>query len=277
MTTTSIATEVDRRVPHAGRGAPGPGRRVVATRWPSRGVRPGPLAGIRLATLQALAKHWTNGYDWRKAEAKLNALPQFTTEIDGVAIHFIHIRSAHENTPCANSDPRLAGLGRRAARDRRSANGPDLPRRQRRGGVPPCPAVRSRVRLLGGADRARVVGWARRAGLARADAPPRLHALCRPGRGRRRRGHRRDGPRGARGVNRNPHEPVCAGARRHDAHGDRQGDTAANRIAGFRATGFGYFLEQATRPSNLVIVLAQRACCSPLPARGQRSARGAAR
>ena len=50
-----------------------------------------------MATLQALARYWTNEYDWRKAEAKLNALPQFTSEIDGVDIHFIHVRSSHEN------------------------------------------------------------------------------------------------------------------------------------------------------------------------------------
>ena len=57
-------------------------------------------------------------YDWRKAEAKLNALPQFTTEIDGVEIHFIHVKSAHENALAADHDPRLARLGHRAARDR---------------------------------------------------------------------------------------------------------------------------------------------------------------
>ena len=52
---------------------------------------------MQLTTLQALARYWTTDYDWRKAEAKLNALPQFTPRIDGVDIHFIHVRSAHEN------------------------------------------------------------------------------------------------------------------------------------------------------------------------------------
>ena len=52
---------------------------------------------MQLATLQALAEYWTTEYDWRRCEAKLNALPQFTTEIDGVQIHFIHVRSPHEN------------------------------------------------------------------------------------------------------------------------------------------------------------------------------------
>src|SRR6185312_2916323 len=52
--------------------------------------------GVQLATLQALAAYWTTDYDWRKCEAKLNALPQFTTEIDGLRIHFIHVKSEHE-------------------------------------------------------------------------------------------------------------------------------------------------------------------------------------
>src|SRR5207247_8277306 len=53
--------------------------------------------GVQLATIQELARYWESDYDWRKAEAKLNALPQFTTQIDGVEIHFIHVKSAHEN------------------------------------------------------------------------------------------------------------------------------------------------------------------------------------
>src|SRR5918995_1357250 len=53
--------------------------------------------GVQLATLQALSRYWTMDYDWRACEARLNALPQFTTEIDGVEIHFIHVRSQHEN------------------------------------------------------------------------------------------------------------------------------------------------------------------------------------
>jgi pimeloyl-ACP methyl ester carboxylesterase len=73
------------------------GRRIAATRWPSRELVPDRSQGVQLATTQELARYWTTGYDWRKAEAKLNALPQFTTEIDGVEIHFIHVRSQHEN------------------------------------------------------------------------------------------------------------------------------------------------------------------------------------
>jgi pimeloyl-ACP methyl ester carboxylesterase len=72
-------------------------RRVEATRWPSKELVADRSQGVQLATLQELARYWTTNYDWRKVEAKLNALPQFTTEIDGVAIHFIHVKSRHEN------------------------------------------------------------------------------------------------------------------------------------------------------------------------------------
>jgi pimeloyl-ACP methyl ester carboxylesterase len=72
-------------------------RRLVATRWPSRELVDDRSQGIQLQTLQALVRSWTSEYDWRACEARLNALPQFTTEIDGVRIHFIHVRSRHEN------------------------------------------------------------------------------------------------------------------------------------------------------------------------------------
>src|SRR5687768_13349022 len=72
-------------------------RRIQATRWPTKELVADRSQGVQLATLQALARYWTTDHDWRKAEAKLNALPQFTTEIDGVNIHFIHVKSQHEN------------------------------------------------------------------------------------------------------------------------------------------------------------------------------------
>src|SRR5215217_4159651 len=72
-------------------------RRIAATRWPSKELVEDRSQGVQLATIQALARYWQIDYDWRNAEAKLNALPQFTTEIDGVDIHFIHVRSQHED------------------------------------------------------------------------------------------------------------------------------------------------------------------------------------
>ena len=72
-------------------------RRIAATRWPSKELVDDRSQGVQLATMQELARYWTTEYDWRKCEARLNALPQFTTEIDGVDIHFIHVRSPHED------------------------------------------------------------------------------------------------------------------------------------------------------------------------------------
>jgi pimeloyl-ACP methyl ester carboxylesterase len=72
-------------------------RRIAATRWPEKETVPDQSQGLQLATMQKLARYWAKDYDWRKVEAKLNALPQFITEIDGLDIHFIHVRSKHEN------------------------------------------------------------------------------------------------------------------------------------------------------------------------------------
>src|SRR4029077_4349421 len=72
-------------------------RRIAATRLPSGELVTDRSQGVQLATIKELARFWETDYDWRKAEAKLNALPQFTTQIDGVDIHFIHVKSAHEN------------------------------------------------------------------------------------------------------------------------------------------------------------------------------------
>jgi pimeloyl-ACP methyl ester carboxylesterase len=71
-------------------------RRILATRWPTEELVDDRSQGVQLATIKALAGYWTDEYDWRKCEEKLNALPQFTTEIDGVDVHFIHVRSEHE-------------------------------------------------------------------------------------------------------------------------------------------------------------------------------------
>src|SRR3954452_18732688 len=72
-------------------------RRIAATRWPDRETVADQSQGVQLQKLQALVRYWGTDYDWRKAEAKLNALPQFVTTIDGTDIHFIHVRSRHKN------------------------------------------------------------------------------------------------------------------------------------------------------------------------------------
>jgi len=71
-------------------------KRIHATKWPERETVNDASQGVQLTTIQALARYWTE-YDWRNCEARLNALPQFITEIDGLDIHFIHARSKHEN------------------------------------------------------------------------------------------------------------------------------------------------------------------------------------
>ena len=70
-------------------------RRIASVRWPTSELVQDRSQGVQLAALQELAHYWTGDYDWRKNEARLNALPQFKTEIDGLDIHFIHVRSAH--------------------------------------------------------------------------------------------------------------------------------------------------------------------------------------
>jgi pimeloyl-ACP methyl ester carboxylesterase len=72
-------------------------RRIDATRWPDRETVKDPSQGVQFATMQKLARYWATGYDWRRIEAKLNALPQFITAIDGLDIHFIHVRSKHQD------------------------------------------------------------------------------------------------------------------------------------------------------------------------------------
>jgi len=98
-------------------------RRVAGTRWPSRELVPDRSQGVQLATAQALARFWTTRYDWRRLEAKLNALPQFMTEIDGVDVHFVHVRSRHRNAlplimthgwPATGAPSTTSGASRRA-------------------------------------------------------------------------------------------------------------------------------------------------------------------
>src|SRR3954451_20230199 len=72
-------------------------RRINTTRWPDRETVDDDSQGVPLALMQDLARYWASDYDWRKCEAKLDALPNFVTEIDGLDIHFIHVRSKHDN------------------------------------------------------------------------------------------------------------------------------------------------------------------------------------
>ena len=98
MTTVETATAIRPfEVEVAGEDLAELRRRIAATRWPTKELVDDRSQGVQLTAVQALAEHWLTGYDWRNAEARLNAVPQFTTEIDGVDIHFIHVRSTDEN------------------------------------------------------------------------------------------------------------------------------------------------------------------------------------
>ncbi len=197
--------------------------RIAATRWPSKELVPDRSQGVQLATTRALADYWANEYDFGRVEARLNALPQFTTR-DRRGGHPLHPRAvAARGRAAADHDARLARLGHRAARDRRPADRPDRARWAGRGRVPPRAAVPARLRLLRRAGRARLERRPRRAGLGGADAPPRLRPLCRPGRRRGRPRHRRDGTPGPRGAARHPREPARDGAGRPPAGGIRAG------------------------------------------------------
>jgi epoxide hydrolase-like protein len=124
-------------------------RRLAATRWSSRELVADRSQGVQLATIQAVADFWAAEHDWRRTEAKLNALPQFKTEIDGLDIHFIHVRSRHEGAlPLIMTQ---AGPARSSSCSRSSARSPTRPRTADGPRTPstwccrPCPATASPV------------------------------------------------------------------------------------------------------------------------------------
>ena len=136
---------------------------------------------MQLATLQELAHYWTTEYDWRKCEARLNALPQFTTEIDGVEIHFIHVRSRHENGLPLIMTHGWPG----SVAELLDTVGP-LTDPTAHGGTPmdAFHLVLPSLPGYGFSGEPAELGWdaSRTARVGGADAPPRLHPLRRPGR-----------------------------------------------------------------------------------------------
>ena len=214
-------------------------RRIAATRWPTKELVDDRSQGVQLATMQELARYWDDRL--RLAQGRGEAERAAAVhDRDRRGRHPLHPRQvAARGRAAADHDARLARLGDRAARDRRPAHRPDRARRPRRGRVRPGAAVPARLRLLGRADRARLERRPRRAGLGGADAPPRLHPLRRPGRRRGRRRHRRDGPPGARGAARHPHElardgrwpAASAGGVRAGTRGGRRSSPHSGRAA----------------------------------------------
>jgi pimeloyl-ACP methyl ester carboxylesterase len=226
-------------------------RRIAATRWPSRELVDDRSQGVQLATLQALARYWTTDYDWRKAEAKLNALPQFMTRIDGVDIHFLHVRSRHEDaspllmthgwpgsvvelleTVGPLTDPTSHG-GR--AEDAFHLVLPSIPGYGFSGeptelGWDAGRTARAWAELMGRLGYTRYVAQGGDVGASVTDAMG------------------RQAPQGLVGIHTNLLVTVLAGPQPTESEQER---AAADQLATFRATGFGYFLEQATRPQTI--------------------------
>ena len=227
-------------------------RRIAAARWPSKELVQDRSQGVQLATLRALARYWETDYDWRKAEAKLNALPQFTTEIDGVDIHFIHVRSQHEDalplilthgwpgsvielleTVGPLTDPTAHG-GR--AEDAFHLVLPSLPGYGFSGeptdlGWDPGRVARAWGELMHRLGYTRYVAQGGDVGASVTDAMG------------------RQAPEGLLGIHTNL---LVTGLGGGDHPSDTEEEKAAlAALATFRASGFGYFLEQATRPQTI--------------------------
>jgi pimeloyl-ACP methyl ester carboxylesterase len=228
-------------------------RRIAATRWPSRELVADRSQGVQLATLQELARYWTTEYDWRKCEARLNALPQFTTVIDGVEIHFIHVRSQHENalplimthgwpgsvvelleTVGPLTDPTNHGG---TPEDAFHLVLPSLPGYGFSGepaelGWENGPMARAWAELMGRLGYSRYVAQGGDVGAAVTDAMG------------------RQGPDGLAGI----HVNLLAGALGivDLLPAESEHEQAAHaKLATFMTDGFGYFLEQSTRPQTI--------------------------
>jgi len=226
-------------------------RRIAATRFPHRELVTDRSQGVQLATIQELARYWATDYDWRKAEAKLNALPQFTTEIDGVDVHFIHVRSQHEDalplimthgwpgsvielleTVGPLTDPTAHGGN---AEDAFHLVLPSVPGYGFSGeptelGWDAGRTARAWAELMRRLGYTRYVAQGGDVGAAVTDAMG------------------RQAPEGLIGIHTNLFVPVLAARLPAETEQER---AATEQLDTFRATGFGYFLEQATRPQTI--------------------------
>jgi pimeloyl-ACP methyl ester carboxylesterase len=228
-------------------------RRIAATRWPNQELVDDRSQGVQLATTKALAEFWTTEYDWRKCESRLNALPQFVTEIDGVDIHFIHVQSQHDDalplimthgwpgsvielleTVGPLTDPTAHG-GR--AEDAYHLVLPSLPGY----GFSSEPTelgwyagrfAQAWGKLMSRLGYTRYVAQGGDVGAAVTDAMG------------------RQAPEGLIGIHTNLFVPGLAGNDPFPKNTEEE-RAAVEQGATFRASGFGYFLEQATRPQTI--------------------------
>ena len=228
-------------------------RRIEATRWPSRELAEDRSQGVQLATMQALARYWTTDYDWRKCEARLNALPQFTTEIDGVDIHFIHVRSPHEHAL-----PLIMTHGWPGSVVELLDVVAPLTDPTAHGGIPTdaFDLVLPSLPGYGFSGEPRELGWdAGHIAVAWAELMNRLGYTRYVAQG----GDvgaavtdlmGRQGPEGLLGVHTNLLVPVLGIADQLPKESEQE-RAAAAQLATFMETGFGYFLEMATRPQTI--------------------------
>ena len=228
------------------------GRRIAQTRWPTKELVADRSQGVQLRTLQELARYWTTDYDWRKAEAKLNALPQFITEIDGVDVHFIHVKSDHENalplimthgwpgsvielleTIGPLTDPTAHGG---SAEDAFDLVLPSIPGYGFSGeptevGWGPARVAPAWAELMHRLGYTRYVAQGGDVGASITDAMG------------------RQAPEGLVGIHTNLLVTGLGGGEHPSNTGEEKAAIAA--LATFRQSGFGYFLEQATRPQTI--------------------------
>ena len=209
--------------------------RVAATRWPDKETVADDSQGVRLATMQTLARYWATDYDWRKCEARLNALPQFVTS-DRRARHSFHPRALETRQGLADDrHARLARLDHRAAQDHRAAHRSDRAWRQRIGCLPSRHPVAARLRLLRQADEARMESGHHRQGMGDADAAPRLHELRGAGRRLGQCHLGSDGPAAAAGIARHSHQHGGHGSTRCFEGAVRRRPAAGRPLAGRKA------------------------------------------
>jgi pimeloyl-ACP methyl ester carboxylesterase len=226
-------------------------QRIDATRWPTSELVDDRSQGVQLMTMQELARYWTSDYDWRKNEARMNALPQFLTEIDGLDVHFIHVRSKHDDalplimthgwpgsvvelleTVGPLTDPTAHG-GK--AEDAFHLVLPSVPGYGFSAEPTELGWWAGRVaqnwpELMRRLGYTRYVAQGGDVGAAVTDAMGRL------------------APEGLIGIHTNLFVPALGGTMPTDTEQEK---AVAEKIAAFRATGFGYFLEQATRPQTI--------------------------
>jgi pimeloyl-ACP methyl ester carboxylesterase len=226
-------------------------RRITAARWPTRELVGDRSQGVQHATLQALARFWTTEYDWRKCEARLNALPQFTTEIDGVEIHFIHVRSRHENALPLVMTHGWPG----SVVELLETVGP-LTDPTAHGGTPEDAfhLVLPSLPGYGFSGEPAELGWnVGRVAQAWAELMDRLGYTRYVAQG----GDvgaavtdtmGRQAPAGLLGIHMNLLVTVLGGPPPAESEQER---AAADQLATFRESGFGYFLEMATRPQTI--------------------------